>query len=273
MSDAEALGRPSDTDLVAYLDGELSPNRRDWVAAHLAADDGLRACLARLANGARPFQEAFEPLLAQAPMARLATMLDGLPTYRPTGAERRPSAPRWPRLGLVAACAAGLFIGAGADRLLVAMRATVTEQAEEQPDEWRRAVAGYVTLYTPETLAAIPDDSAARQRELAGLSAKLDVPLSAYDTALPGLALKWTQLLQYDGKPLGEMVYADPQSGPVTLCVFADGEADAAPRQERRNGLNIVYWSAKGRAFMLVGRMAEADLRPLADGIYRRLTL
>jgi anti-sigma factor RsiW len=272
MSDAQSPDRPSDADLVAYLDGELPSERREWIAGQLAADHGLSARLALLGNGARPFREAFEPLLARAPASKLAFMLAALPAYRQAAAEPRASARRRPRLALLAACAAALLIGAGADRLLPAIGDMMVTQEEDETDEWRQAVASYVTFYTPETLTSITDDSVARERELANLSAKLGVPLSGDNSAIPGLALKWTRLLQYDGRPLAELVYLDPRSGPVALCILTNGEADAAPRQEQREGLNVIYWSARGRSFMLAGRMTQAELQPLADQIYRRLS-
>jgi anti-sigma factor RsiW len=272
MTDTQSPGRPSDADLVAYLDGELPSELREWIASQLAADQGLSARLALLANGARQFREAFEPLLSRAPASKLACMLAGLSAYRHGAAEPRAGARRRPSLALLAACAAALLIGAGADRLLPAIGDMMVTQEEDETEEWRQAVASYVTFYTPETLASIADDSVARQRELANLSAKLGVPLSGDGSAIPGLALKWTWLLQYDGRPLAELVYVDPRGGPVALCILADGEADAAPRQEQREGLNVIYWSAKGRSFMLAGRMTQAELQPLADDIYRRLS-
>jgi len=272
MTDTQSSDSPSDADLVAYLDGELPSERRQWIASQLGSDHALSARLALLASGARPFREAFEPFLARAPASKLACMLADLPGYRQAATEPRSGVRRRPRLALLAACAAALLIGVGADRLLPAIGAMMVTQEEAEADEWRQAVASYVTLYTPGTLTSIADDPVARQRELANLSTKLGVPLSGDATAIPGLTLKWTRLLQYDGRPLAELVYLDPHGGPVALCVLADGEADAAPRQELREGLNVIYWSAKGHSFMLVARMTQAELQPLADHIYRRLS-
>jgi anti-sigma factor RsiW len=288
-------GRPVDADLVAYLDDEVTAERRAEIARWLDRDVELQQRLTVLASGARSFREAFEPLLAEAPLMRLRSMLAALPAggagptvetwpdeVRPKEA-RSKGAPKaslpqrawaWPRLSLIAAGLALFLAGIAAGHWLGAWRgAAPTETANGSEDDWRQAVAQYVSLYSPDTLAGIPDDEGPRQRELAMVGAKLGVSLRLDQLALPGLTLKRAQLLEYDEKPLAQIGYLDPKSGALALCIYADGHPDAVVKNEQRAGLNIVHWSAHGRAFMLVGRAEMPELQRFASLLSQSLAL
>ncbi len=281
MTQAAPAGPPTDADLVAHLDGELPAEQREWLEKELARDDELRKRRALLASGGRPFGKAFEPLLAGAPRTRLLAMLEGLPAYRASGdvgARTAGSGPlqgrAWRRLALLAAGVLLFLAGAVVQRTLPALREAVgVGVADEAEDDWRQAAAQYVSLYTPDTLISIPDEAAPREVELARVGAKLGIALPLAGVSLPGLMLKRAQLLQYDGKPLGQIAYLDPRDGAMALCIYADGQPDRAPVSEQRVGLNIVHWSSRGRTFMLVGHVPAPRLQELASLLSQRLTL
>jgi anti-sigma factor RsiW len=273
---------PTDADLVAHIDGELSAERAEWIKSWLARDEALRARLALLAKGGRPFAEAFGLVLAAAPRDRLEGMLRTLPDRSPAGNVVEMPAARHMnvraltlrQLGLAAAGLLLFLAGGIVQRELPVLRdALGIESGEEAEDDWRQAVAEYVSLYTTDTLSGIPDDATPRERELAGLSARLGITLPFKSVSLPGLSFKRAQLLQYDGKPLGQIAYLDPVEGPLALCIYASGQPDRVPASERRIGLNIVHWSSRGRAFMLVGHLPAPRLEELASILSQQLTL
>ena len=69
-----ALGRDDmDALLVAYLDGELDPPRRQELEQRLRDDAALKARLNALAEAGRPLRGAFDTLLDVAPRGRLET--------------------------------------------------------------------------------------------------------------------------------------------------------------------------------------------------------
>jgi anti-sigma factor RsiW len=274
--------RPSDADLVAYLDGELAADRLAWMEGWLARDAELGARHDLLASGGRRFGEAFGPLLAAAPRARLENLLQSALAGQPAEASvARPlfghaslRSRTWQRLGLIAAGVLLFLAGALVQSELPVLRdALGVETAAQDADEWRQAAAQYVSLYTTDTLSGIPDDMAPRERELAKLSSRLGIALPLTSVSLPGLALKRIQLLAYEGKPLGQVAYLDPHDGPLALCIYASETGDNAPLSERRAGLNVVHWSSRGRAFMLVGHMPQPRLQELASLLSRRITL
>jgi anti-sigma factor RsiW len=264
--------RPTDEDLVAYLDGELSPSERASLERLLAANSEARERLALLQGGGRSVRDALDSMLTQAPRAQLDAMLSGLPGLR---AGLSPGARRWAYVAAAAAAMAVFLAGIAADRLSpLAQRVAHPPGAEETEgaNQWRQVVAEYLTLYTAESVATMPDTPDMREKELASLGDKLGLPLSPDRVALPDLAFRRAQLFEYDGTPLGQIAYLDPQNGPVALCIFAAGEADAAPRTEQREGLNIAYWSRNGRAFMLIGRVGLSRLQELAGILSARLS-
>jgi anti-sigma factor RsiW len=284
--------RPSDADLVAHLDGKLAADRLAWMQGWLARDAELRARLGLLESGGKRFKEAFGALLEAAPQQRLESMLKDvlaqarISQARPSAEIIKPSFRRgklpgaglgsraWPRLGLIAAglllFLAGALMEAELPTLIAKFGLRTTEQAE---DDWRQAAAQYVSLYTPETLSNIADDPAPRERELAALSKKLGLALPLASISLPGISLKRVQLLQYDGKPLGQIAYLDPHDGAVALCIYDGGSTDSQPASEQRAGLNVVHWSVRGRAFMLVGHLPASRLQEFASLLTRQMTL
>ncbi len=236
---------PSDAELVAYLDGELSPADSVSIGQRIAVDAGLSARVEVLMKGARPFRQAFEPLLAQAPAARLDALLTAVLDQRQPATDR--PAPRRLRFWSVAVAAgiALVLLGAGLDRLAVTNGTSLlaTLQPTDGSDDWRRAVAQYLSLYTSETLSIIPDTGAAKQQELAGVGSKLGVDLTPARVDLPDLTLKRAEMFDYDGKALGFLAYLDPRSGPISLCIIAAPGKDLPPQVEHRRGMNVVYWS------------------------------
>ena len=171
--------------------------------------------------------------------------------------------------------AAGLLLflaGAAADRFLPDLLEAVGFNIEQESDEdWRQTVAESISLYTPETIAFAPNEPSLIERELAAVGSKLHLPLTLDRVSLPDLALKRSQLLDYDEKPLGQIIYLGQQI--VALCVYADGQPDTIQRTEQRAGMNIVYWSSGGHAFMLVGRTPVPELQRFANQIFHQLGL
>jgi len=272
MTASNGTGRIPDENLVAYLDGELSSDEHTVLARQIASDPDLQRRLLVLSGGNRPFKKAFEPLLAQAPEDRLKTMLSNLPAAHPA---RRTSA--WKAAAAIAA--AIMLFGAGltTDRLVLNLGFSPTNlipgaERQSDDDEWRQAVAEYLTLYSAETLASIPDDDAMRQRELDILKTKLALSLSAQEAAVPGLTFKRAQLFEYEGKPLGQIAYLDPGSGPVALCMIMSDDGNAPQQVEHRHGFNIVFWTQAGHDYMVIGRMPITRLQDLAKDLSGRLS-
>ena len=93
----------------------------------------------------------------------------------------------------------------------------------EEHENWRAAVADYLSLYTTDTLAGIPDDPDQRARELAAAGARLSLPLDVGKVVLPDLTLKRAELFAFRDKPLVQVAYLSPATGPVAFCMVNEG--------------------------------------------------
>jgi hypothetical protein len=71
--------------------------------------------------------------------------------------------------------------------------------------------------------------------------------------------------------PLSEILYLGSNGTPMALCIIANGNPDTSFKEERREGLNIVYWQWRGRGFLLIGKTPALELRQQAETVAKRL--
>jgi len=261
----------SDEELVAFLDGELDTAGRSRVLQALANDQTTASRLVRLEAGMASLGHAMDSLLQQAPNDTMAARLSGLLSrpHHPASAGRRP----WLRYAGMAAAAlilifAGVAIDRGFNRLV---QTPGVEEASETDADWREAVANYFSLYTNETFADAAAAGPAPSRTLDRVSTAIGLQISPSDIALPGAQFAGAVIFGYDGRPLVQIGYLDPRSGPIALCIFANGAEDRRPQSERRQDTNIVYWAKDKHAFMLIGRASTERLQNLAELLSQRI--
>lgn len=270
MTDVDDVLHPEDAELTAFLDGELSAEAHADVLRRLSANPALQRRVFLLSAGNRPFRKAFDALLDDAPKQRLNDMLVGL-LNATDPAQSRPLG-RGKRKATAAAAAVMLFVAglaAGHWGPTLAERLTQIVASSDQSDEdWRREVAEYLSFETSDTLSSIPDDPLFRQRSLVNIGDKIGVPLSSETVAIPGLAFKRAQLFDYDDKLMAHMTYLEPEHGPVVLCIVTKGGHEQAPQTEQHGAFNAVYWTKRGRNFMLIGKVPP----PRLDGMVAQIT-
>lgn len=258
---------PSDEDLTAFIDGELTADEAARIESLVNEDKAVAERLEFLARASLPFEQAFAPLMSQAPRDKLETMLAAIPV--PESAKSGATPVYASRRLFLGALAASVVAGIAIDRAVLAIGRGFS--AKDENSEWRAVVADYISLYTPEALAGpVParDDQAT---QLAGLDEKLGLSLSPESVSLPGIDFKRALLLQYDGKPLAQLAYLDPETGPMALCIVRSDAGPKAPDLESRKGMNVVYWSNGTHAFMLIGHAAADRMAAIADGVRGRV--
>ncbi|TAU51726.1 anti-sigma factor [Rhizobium leguminosarum] len=259
---------PSDEDLTAFIDGELTPEEAARIEAIVNEDESTAERLEFLARASLPFEQAFAPLLAEAPREKLETMLAAIPAQ--PSARSVPTPAFASRRRFLGALAASLVAGIAVDRAVIGIGRVFL--AKDENSEWRAVVADYISLYTPETLAGpVParEDQAA---QLGPLDEKLGLSLSPETVSLPGIDFKRALMLQYDGKPLAQIAYLDPETGPMALCIVKSDAGSKVPDLESRKGLNVIYWSNETHAFMLIGRIPVDRMKELGEDVRGRLS-
>ncbi|WP_017959065.1 anti-sigma factor family protein [Rhizobium leguminosarum] len=260
---------PSDEDLTAFIDGELTAEEAARIEAMVKEDESVAERLELLARASLPFKQAFAPLLAEAPREKLQAMLAAIPAQQ--SARSAASTPAFAnRRRFLGALAASLVAGIAIDRAVIGIGARFS--AKDENSEWRAVVADYISLYTAETYAGPAPGREDQAAQLAGLDEKLGLSLSPEAVSLPGIDFKRALLLQYDGKALAQIAYLDPETGPMALCIVKSDAGPKAPDLEIRKGMNVVYWSNATHAFMLIGRIPVDRMKELGEDVSKRLS-
>ena len=296
MSSAGTADHPRDEDLVAYLDGELSLADRQLIDQALSESAALRQRLEQLRQGGRPFREAFDSLIDQAPMDRLMAALPEPTLSASVISTSKATPPRpandWQSIGVAAMLLLTLGIGfavgygTSSDRAAqreVALLAELDEmeaeleEAEAAADAapvvtakgWRQAVADYQMLFTTESLT--PDQGGGDALALA--SERVGLPLDPATRAASGLQFRRAQLLAFKDKPLVQLAYLGDDGVPVAFCIIASNKPEAETQYEVRNGLGIVHWIIGGYGLMVIGDLPEDRLSRIASELRKSIDL
>lgn len=252
MTDNISSSPVADTLLVAYLDNELSAEQQHAFERRLQQDPQLASRLAYLQQSQFDFAAAFEPLLEQAPLAELQAALDkqtekSLPHQSNNSVSRR---------SLLAAAVSFLVIGTGVGRYVLA------PAPDKQDNNWRSLVAQYMSLYSADTLADIPDSPLQQQVELDRVAKAVGIGLTPQQLQLKGAQLKNARILRYDEYNIAQISWLDEKYGPLALCITrSDHSKNIQQTAEVRQGMNVVYWRRQGFNFMLIGHAPAADIQ------------
>jgi len=221
----------TDEELVAYLDGEIAPERYEALRVEIDRSPDLRRRLDNLKIDRGSMLDAFEAL------GKAAPPMPALP--------QKTAEPPRPRLWLVAASlVCGLAIGS-----------TLALVAGGQKPGWQQYVASYQALYVNRTLSHIDLD---RDEQTAELSLVADAIGKGIDldvfTDTPDLDYKRAQILGFEGRPLVQFAFLSKVGEPMALCVIrTDAEQDVPVASGTMEGLSTASWTRDGYGYLLIG--------------------
>lgn len=242
-----------DEAIVAWLDGEMRPDDAQAFEKELKRNPELSARTAELMKSNQPFAEAFGLMLTQAPEPRMQQQLAGLLAQMPP-IPRSPTA-QVSRRALIAASLGFLLVGTGVG-YLARPRAIPDESAVI-----RELEAQYMSLYSPETLADVDSSPQMLQHSLARTVRDLDIPLTLAQLTLPEAELKSVRMLRYDDALISQIAWNHNDYGPMALCISREEQVQtSALTEEKRHGMNLVWWRNAGYQFVLIGRNPSAQL-------------
>jgi anti-sigma factor RsiW len=280
----------TDTDLHAWLDGELTAERRADVDAWLHSHPEDAARLRLWAADRDVLRLQFEAVLAEPVPARLSALVTGR-----TGLAA--AAPVWRIAAAVALFALGGVVGAGVMwRSQANAGAAIIASTSAGAAAWtQRAVVAH-TVYVPEVRHAV--EVRAQEEHLSRwLTKRIDVPVKLFDLRAQGFELVGGRLLPDAAGPSAQLMYqavgaasglsnvaATAASGaavpkPIRVTVYLRKPDDTTPaefRYEQRGELGMFYWvegrSAHGKpcGYALVGALPRAQLLALAEAIYKQ---
>ena len=250
-----------DTDLLAYVDGELAPERRAEVEAAVASSADLARRLGAMRASALPYAAAFDAqALPPVPdgLSRRIADLASRDSYRQPG---RSSA--WPKLA--GAFAAGLLCCAVALKLLAPGMPAFSPTAQVAP--WIKAVADYQQLYSRATLTHVNEDPQLSTRTIDDLQAADGLKVSVPDLRDVGLSFKRVQRLSFHQQPVVQIVYLPEHGEPIALCITRDARPDETPHAQQVGELGTVAWRQGDLGYVLLGRASTDALMDLGRRI------
>ncbi len=263
------MAKPSDEQLIAYLDGELDAASSREVAAAIAADPALARTAETLVETAAALRVAFDDVLHEpVPEHLLVEARGGLgqskvvqfPESRKRAAQNeRVGWQRWATLP-VAASVAGLIVGGGLGYLIAMQSGGLTPQPAEQvvaaSSNWLDNVAGYHKML----VNAGPNDTAlvdipADPQSAGGRKLALPQDFHLPDLKPWGLTYQGGRVLFIEGRPATQLFYTTDNKalGPVTVVVGTTTLPDKAPTPEQRGDINLLWWRHHGHEYAVVG--------------------
>jgi len=250
-----------DTDLLAYVDGELPPERRAEVEAEVASSAELAQRLRAMRASALPYAAAFDAQAIPPVPDELRRRIREL-----TSRDSRRHAGRywaWPKLA--GAFAAGVLCCAVALRLLAPGTPTVSAAAQVAP--WIQAVADYQQLYSRATLTHVSEDPQLSMRIINDLQEADGLRVAVPDLRSAGLSFKRVQRLSFNQQPVVQIVYLPERGEPIALCITRDARADQTPHAQQIGALGTVAWRQGNLGYVLLGRAPTQTLMDLGRRI------
>jgi anti-sigma factor RsiW len=234
--------------LPAYVDGELGMIRRFLLGRHIAR---CPRCLAAL-EAMQAMRVALRTNLVvhRAPPGLAARIGAALPREAPPAPARRPL--QWKPYG--AALAGGL---AGAALTLV------VTQPPSRPDPLvADAVADHVRSLMADHLTDVPSED--RHTVKPWMSARLDLSPVVKDLKADGFPLVGGRLDYVAGRQAAALVYRRDRHVINLFAFISDDPADAPPRQDSRDGFNVIRWRMGGLTYVAVSDVEMAQLQQFA---------
>jgi anti-sigma factor RsiW len=252
-----------DTLLMAYVDGELSPEQRAEVEAAISHSDELAARAAALQASVLPYRAAYDrqsvPPVPESLTRRIEELVSvSAPQERDARRGSRRFSMQWAAAAFVAgAICSGVLTGyfGGVNPLKPGV------------DPWVQSVADYQVLYGRDTVANIREDKATTEQVLADIHQRDGMPVDVPDLRQVGLKFKRVQRLNYHDRPLIQMVYLPERGDPVALCVIEENEGDAPVRASRVGEMKTVTWRTNRLAYVLLAKTPSLDLQAIGDSI------
>ncbi|MGK3143624.1 anti-sigma factor family protein [Pantoea sp. C2G6] len=250
-----------DEAIVAWLDGEMSPQEAAQFTRALSDDPELARRVELFRASSLDFESAFAPLLQQAPQARMAQRLAAIPAADPVPVAG------YSRRALLAASVSFLLVGAG-----IGFVARPEEEEADENQTIRDLEARYMSLYSAETLADIPDDGVTLQRGLARARLDLGLQINPQQLTLPGAELKIVRILRYDRTSIAQIAWLHADYGPMALCISPAQHEDDSTGREQRHGMHLAWWQRNGYQYVLIGRNPPSQLSDTADKLRSALS-
>lgn len=243
----------SETDLHAYLDGQLDARRRAEVEAYLAAHPDAANTLRQLQMQRQALHDTYDPVLNEPIPLRLTNVL-----HARTWSNSIAAGIVWLACGGVA----GWFA-----------HATVTPDTAAPTAFARSALAAHV-LYTVENRHPVEVPAEQEAHLVAWLSKRLEAPIRAPDLTAQGFSLLGGRLLPGTDAPLAQLMYQEAVGGRrLTLTVrrAPPDYSETGFKLMEQNGTGVFYWVDRDYGYALSANIGRERLLAVAHAVERQL--
>jgi anti-sigma factor RsiW len=251
----------SDTDLGAYADRQLAPERIAAVEAALAREPALAARVAEIRAQSAALRDALDPMLSEPIPGRL------LEAARPPATPAPSSTARWRLTTLAAAASLVVGVAVGWFGRDLAIERTGT------PTTFAREAAFAHALYTAEPRRPVEVWAAEEKSLVTWLARRTGQTIRAPDLNALGYALVGGRLLSGNARPTGLFMYENADKQRLTLQWRRElpGTGETAFRYSVENGIGVFYWIDDDCGYALSGNIDRAHLLAVARAVYGQL--
>jgi anti-sigma factor RsiW len=234
--------------LPAFADRQLDPVRRFFLSRHVAR---CPSCLMEL-EAMQSMSTAIRTNLPvhRAPPALAMRIGSALPREAPPVVRNRPR-----RLDFAATALAGGLAG-------IALTFAVTRLTPKMDPLAADVVADHVRSMMADHLTDVATSD--RHTVKPWLSARLDLSPEVKDFAVQGYPLVGGRLDYVDGHRAAAIVYRRDQHVINLFAFVADDRGDSSPKQENRDGFNIIRWRMGGVTYVAISDVEAGQLMTFA---------
>lgn len=242
-----------DTDLHAAADGQLAADRRDAVAAHLAADETAAAQVDFYRRLNAALHRLYDPVLDE-----------------PASTTLPPRRRLMPALARAAAVLLVLSVGAGAGWLARDRLGGETGRVAEI--NLPRLAADAHLVYAAEVRHPVEVGADQEAHLVRWLSKRLGAEVRAPDLAAVGYRLIGGRLLPAGDGVAGQFMYENPAGLRATLFLVSGPARDeSAFRYVEEAGVSVFYWRDAGFGYALSAKLPREALLALCNEVYAQL--
>lgn len=262
----------AESDLHAYVDGELEPGRAGEIETYLAGDPEAAARVAEWRRQGDLLRNAFAPVAAERVPERLRPEhLDTLPRAAPI--EPAALASQRPRLAWAATIAFAAGLGVGALGAIGAMTGSAqpVRVIARGPDALAQQALAAHAVFTTDVRHPVEVAANEKAHLVQWLSRRLAYPLRIPDLRAEGYRLLGGRLLASRDGPAALLMFENAGGERVTLyCARPDGRETAFHYAEGE-GSAAFYWSDRDAAYAVSGPADRDRLLRIARRVYEAL--
>ena len=252
----------TETDLHAYADGQLAPERIASMESALARDPELAGRVGEIRAQNASLRDAYDPLLSEPVPERLLKAATQPQKWWARGSTRQWLVPAF-------AAAATLVLGVGLGWFV---RGTLIERAGT-PTTFARQAAFAHALYAADVRRPVEVWANEEKALATWLTKRLDYPVHAPDLNNVGFALVGGRLVAGNEKPTALFMYENGDKQRLSLQVRKQpqGTGETAFRYAVENGVGVFYWIDGNGGYALAGKLDRAQLLAIARVVYGQL--